>query len=338
MKNNTVYIAIMTHGSSEFNVKWDMNKEKHGSHTFSRSYHPSEVTIPEGVEYVQYITHAPLGTCNFSSSKSEKESLTNLKTHISELQVLDGKQLSEKLIELDSQISPSIQDIDKGIKGWKDQLDSVQFMRWLDSKFTFNKEKRENNIRRFNKRIEEIESIIRELQATKYISKKQGIYSYIEYDKTSPNAENMILSKIFQRDDKQTSGIHVIASKGGKLKPNFEKGIFNNISRSLVTNLSNMLKYLNTRGYTRIIIIDYSCNKGHYKGENVPRDVLMGTRKIRYRSAVRSRSRSRDRSRSRSRDRTRSRSRDRSRTIRSRDITRTRDRTSRSRDSSISRE
>ena len=28
MEDKTVYIAIMTHGSSEFNVKWDMNKEK----------------------------------------------------------------------------------------------------------------------------------------------------------------------------------------------------------------------------------------------------------------------------------------------------------------------
>jgi len=223
MKNNTVYIAIMTHGSSEFNVKWDMNKEKHGSHTFSRSYHPSEVTIPEGVEYVQYITHAPLGTCNFSSSKSEKESLTNLEKHISELQVLDGKQLSEKLIELDREISPSIQDIDKGIKYYERWMNELKTLKPILT-FSFYDHIREDKIRKFNKRIEGMEEIIRELQATKYISKKQGIYSYIEYDKTSPNAENMILSKIFQRDDKKTSGIHVIASKGGKLKPNFKKG------------------------------------------------------------------------------------------------------------------
>ena len=248
MEDNTVYVAIMTHGSSEFNVKWDMNKEKRGHHTFSRSYHPSEVSMPDGVEYVQYISHAPLGTCNFGDSKTKQKSLENLKTHIRELKLLHGQQLSEKLIELDSQISPSIQDIDKNIKGWKEKLDSVHFINWLDSTFNFNKEKRENNIRRFNKRIEGIESTIRELQATKYISKKRGIYSYIEYDKTSPNAENMILSKFFQRDDTNERDIYVIASEGGKLKPSFEEGIFNKISRSLVVTLSKILEYLNKEG------------------------------------------------------------------------------------------
>ena len=314
MEDNTVYVAIMTHGSSEFNVKWDVKEEKRGHHTFSRSYHPSEVSMPDGVEYVQYISHAPLGTCNFGDSKTKKKSLENLKTHISELKLLHGQQLSEKLIELDSQISPSIQDIDKNIKGWKEKLDSVHFINWLDSTLNFNKEKREDNIRRFNKRIEGIESTIRELQATKYISKKRGIYSYIEYDKTSSNAENMILSKFFQRDDTNERDIYVIASEGGKLKPSFEEGIFNKISRYSVVTLSKILEYLNKRGYTRIVIIDYSCNKGNYKDQKVPRDVIMRTRRKRYTSIGRTRSRSRSRSRSRDKTRTtRGRSRTRSR-------------------------
>ena len=317
MKDNTVYIAIMVHGSSEFNVTWDTKKEKRGYHTFSRSYHPSEVTIPEGVEYVQYISHAPLGTCNFSSSKSKKNSLTNLEKHISELKVLDGQQLSEKLIELDHEISPSIQDIDKDIKYYERWLNESESLKPLLT-FSFYRDKYKEKIRAYDKKLEERKAIIRELQATKHISKKRGIYSYIEYDKNSQNPENMILSKIFQRDYKTEGGIYVIAREGGKLKSSFEKGIFNNISRSLETNLSNVLKYLNKRGYTRIVIIDYSCNKGQYRGEKVPRNVLMGTRKNRYTSAVRSRSRSRSRSRDRSsRDRSIT-SRGRSRTRRSR--------------------
>jgi hypothetical protein len=325
MEDKTVYIAIMTHGSSEFNVKWEHNKDKHGHHTVSRSYQPSEVSMPDGVEYVQYISHAPLGTCNFGDAKTKKKSLENLKTHISELKLLDGQQLSEKLIELDSQISPSIQDIDENIKGWKERLDSIHFIKWLDSTVNyFNKEKRENNIRRFNKRIEEIESTIRELQATKYISKKQGIYSYIEYDKTSPNADNMILSKFFQRDNTNERDIYVIASEGGKLKPSFEEGIFNKVSqsrRSQVTTLSKILEYLNKRGYTRIIIIDYSCNKGNYKDQTVPRNVIIDTRRHRYTSIDRTRRRSRSRSRTRSRSRSRSRSRDKTGTTRGRSRT-----------------
>ena len=81
--------------------------------------------------------------------------------------------------------------------------------------------------------------------------------------------ENMILSKFFQRDDTNERDIYVIASEGGKLKPSFEEGIFNKISRSLVVTLSKILEYLNKRGYTRIVIIDYSCNKGNYKDQKV---------------------------------------------------------------------
>ena len=80
--------------------------------------------------------------------------------------------MSEKLIELDHEISPSIEDIDKSIKTLKDKLESISFMIDLHSNFNWNKEKRENSIRRLNKRIEGIETVIRELQATKYISKK----------------------------------------------------------------------------------------------------------------------------------------------------------------------
>ena len=351
MENNTVYIAIMTHGSSEFNKKHVVNKE---TMMPSTSYRPSEVTIPEGVEYVQYISHAPLGTCNFSTSTSKKESLTNLEKHISELEVLDGKQLSEKLIELDNEISPSIQDVDKSIqdvhKSIQDVHKSIEYYerllnesKTLKSLLTFSStfsstfsfypdkykeqiraldkkdEETKATIRAMDKKVEEMKWTIRELQATKHISKKRGIYSYIEYDKNSQNPENMILSKHFQRDDKLVNGeIYVIAREGGKLKPNFEQGIFNKISRSSRINLSNVLNYLNKSGYTRIVIIDYSCNKGQSEGENVPRDVQMRTRKIRYTSAVTSRSRSRDRSRRRSRDRSRDRDRSRSRDRRTR--------------------
>jgi hypothetical protein len=371
MKNNTVYIAIMVHGSSEFDEKLVVNKETMKSFM---TFRPSEVTIPEGVEYVQYISHAPLGTCNFSTSTSKKESLINLEKHISELEVLDGKQLSEKLIELDHEISPSIQDIVKSIEDVRKSIEDVHksieyYERRLNENktlkplltFSIFRERKEEKIRAYdkkveetkatiiayNKKVEEMKWTIRELQATKHISKKRGIYSYIEYDKNSQNPENMILSKHFMRDDKLVNGeIYVIANEGGKLKPNFEQGIFNKISKSARINLSNVLNYLNKSGYTRIVIIDYSCNKGQSEGQKVPRDVLMGTRKNRYTSAVRSRSR--DRSRSRSSNRSRSRSsnsssgRDRTRRTRRtrtrRGRGRGRDSTSISRDISRSRE
>lgn len=198
------------------------------------------------------------------------------------MKLLHGQQLSKKLIELDHEISPSIQDIDKSIKSWNDDLEAHKSIKPLLT-FSFSNDIRKDKNRRFNARVEGIESNIRELIATKYISKNQGIYSYIEYDKTSPNAENMILSKFFKRDNRNESDIYVIASEGGKLKPNFKEGIFNNISRSLETTLSDIIKYLNKRGYTRIVIIDYSCNKGNYNGEKVPRNVIIDTRK-RYKS------------------------------------------------------
>ena len=221
MKNNTVYIAIMVHGSSEFDKNLVVNKETMKPFM---TFRPSEVTIPEGVEYVQYISHAPLGTCNFSTSTSKKESLINLEKHISELKVLDGKQLSEKLIELDNEISPSIQDIVKSIE---DVHRSIGHLRWMIeyyenglkinktikplSTFSFSSEGKEENIRAYdktveemkatiiayNKKVEEGKATIRELQATKYISKKRGIYSYIEYDKKYRIFVYLIYNKLF---------------------------------------------------------------------------------------------------------------------------------------------
>ena len=172
MKNNTVYIAIMVHGSSEFHEKVVVNKETMKPFM---TFRPSEVTIPEGVEYVQYISHAPLGTCNFSTSTSKKESLINLEKHISELEVLDGKQLSEKLIELDNEISPSIQDIVKSIedvhnsiedvhKSIEDDESSLKFNKKFKPLSTFSvfRERKKEKIRAYDKKVEETKATIRE--------------------------------------------------------------------------------------------------------------------------------------------------------------------------------
>ena len=98
--------------------------------------------------------------------------------------------------------------------------------------------------------------------------------------------------------------IYVIASSGGDLHPNITRGIFHDIvayvnsqsrsrSRSRTTrnessniSLDNILSYLENKNYTRVILIDYSCNVATYSNQfetyRVPRNAIIRTRERSY--------------------------------------------------------
>ena len=114
MKNKTIYLAIMTHGMSDFEQKSEQvqikRKSKYRSfedtYKIEERYEPRNPYIPPEIDYIQFISHAPLGSYNLSCPNDTSKSLSRLKHHISELNKLHGEELSAKLIELDDEVSP----------------------------------------------------------------------------------------------------------------------------------------------------------------------------------------------------------------------------------------
>ena len=280
MKNKTIYLAIMTHGMSDFEQKSEQvqikRKSKYRSfedtYKIEERYEPRNPYIPPEIDYIQFISHAPLGSYNLSCPNDTSKSLSRLKHHISELNKLHGEELSAKLIELDDEVSPiSLRNMNERKELKRNQIDD------------------ESSI----KHRSEVQQSHRNLALFSAMASKENIYPYIEYNKSS-DFDNKIISKTYSAGEK-VDDMYVLAQNGGKLEPNFETGIFKELqlfSLELSRNyneqfdgevsssigLFEVFMYLQEKGYRRIIIIDYSCNQGIHKRKQVPRNYVIAAR------------------------------------------------------------
>ena len=83
MQNNTIYLAIMTHGGNKFECKGKRicNKDLTDIR-YERDYIPLPVLVPNNIKYVQHISHSPLGCYNFSNKQDIKGALQQLQKYI----------------------------------------------------------------------------------------------------------------------------------------------------------------------------------------------------------------------------------------------------------------
>lgn len=292
MENKTIYLAIMTHGMSDFEQKSEQVQIKRKSkcrriedtYKIEERYEPRNPYIPPEIDYIQFISHAPLGSYNLSCPNDTSKSLSRLEHHISKFNTLHGEELSAKLIELDDEVSPiSLRNMNERKELKRKQIDDESLI----------------------KHIPDLQKSHRNLTLFNAMASKENIYPYIEYNKSS-DFDNKIISKTYSAGEK-VDDMYVLSEKGGELEPNFETGIFKELqsfSLELSRNYNNeqfdgevsssiglfeVFMYLQEKGYQRIIIIDYSCNQGIHKRKQVPRNYVIAARNNYTNSAKRPR-------------------------------------------------
>ena len=62
------------------------------------------------------MSYTPFGCCDLSSKPIKRNVLEKFQQYINELKKLHGEESSKKIIELDGEIHPTIQDIDQDIE------------------------------------------------------------------------------------------------------------------------------------------------------------------------------------------------------------------------------
>ena len=268
LKNNYIYIIIQTHGTVNFDLSIDISDKKH----ISSSYSPSKLlTIPDDVEYVGLITHAPLGCADIGINYSTRYITQNLVSswwggELKSIVGLKGQELRDKLIELDR-----------------------------NSKCGFGSCIRQNSIDNRNVLLEESNKERRSdsflVNYSIFDKNPNSVYALTEYNKFTN--KNNLLNKIYSLDvkndyfssDEKYINLVVLYEKGGLLRPGnyilgsnhyrkyyFDTGYDDDFGgepdidpdtdddpmRSITT--ENLLHYLFFCGYKNIILIDNSCN------------------------------------------------------------------------------
>jgi hypothetical protein len=292
MQNKTIYITIMTHGSSEFSKMSIREQRKRKSkmrpieETYQTvdTYKPIKTIIPEDIEYIQYITYLPLGCYTHSTrdGRGKNNSLKNFEKHIDKIKTLHGEKLRNELLELGDEVTiHPTKNIKRDI--------SIQKTRFNKS----NGKEREMNL-----------MVLQSMLLTNRFLREDNLYSYIEYKKDEK--ESTIIKKEYY-SDKDFEDIYVLAQEGGSLIPytrilsdiqrhaldleytdgeiddeEYEERIKSGDVPSSVY-MNEILSYLQNEGYKRIIIIDYSCNNSSVMTEGkevkAPRDKVIHARK-----------------------------------------------------------
>tara|TARA_B100000927_G_scaffold289694_1_gene286806 strand:- start:2310 stop:3149 length:840 start_codon:yes stop_codon:yes gene_type:complete len=212
------------------------------------TFTPMYAEIPKSIDYINIITYAPHGCCNVVDIMSTWSRLNYFIEHSQEYNTKYGEQLVDFIKQNPSISECNIMDKENAIH---------------DEKLDF-------------------------VRADTYIYKQnpQHIYNQIEYNRENQQLipykrwriyfPESFVAKFSER--LYNDNLYVVSENNGELPVGTK---FLN-EQSPETNTNDLLQFLSNKGYTRIILIDYSCDVCITKNrEKVPRRPIIDERKRR---------------------------------------------------------